>query len=184
MTTKTQSIAEVIRNRRSIKSGYLPTEVKEETVVSLLKDAAWAPNHGLREPWRFILVTEDRKEAYIDAVLAAYGADRHEAIRKGHVGVPAFLIAIMNEDPRQKIREENFAAVSCMLQNFQLLAWEQNLGTCWKTPNHILEPKFHAGLGVDKGEKVIGIIQLGYFDPEVPLKDRKRTPIEEKVTKF
>lgn len=56
------NIAKTIRERRSIKAGYIDKEVTQETVLNLLEDAVWAPNHGLREPWRFIFVPADRRK--------------------------------------------------------------------------------------------------------------------------
>lgn len=179
-----QSISAVIRERISIKSNYLPLEVKEEDVVTLLNDAVWAPNHGLREPWRFLFVSEERREAFIQTVLACCEAKTHEKVRLKLADVPAFLVAIMPEDPRQKIWEEDFAAISTLIQNLQLLGWEKELGMVWKTPNYIYDPKFRRAIGVQNGEKIVGILQLGYFDPAQHVKDRKRTNALEKLTSF
>jgi nitroreductase len=179
-----QSISAVIRERISIKSNYLPLEVKEEDIVTLLNDAVWAPNHGLREPWRFLFVSGERKDAFIQTVLACYEAKAHEKVRSKLADVPAFLVAIMPEDPRQKIWEEDFAAISTLIQNLQLLGWEKELGMVWKTPNHMYDPKFRRALGVQNGEKIVGILQLGYFDPALHVKDRKRTNALEKLSSF
>ncbi|PWA10090.1 nitroreductase [Pueribacillus theae] len=184
MNETIQSISKVIRDRRSIKKGYLPTEVSEDVIVSLLNDAVWAPNHKLREPWRFIFVSNDRKEAFIKSILACYSHDQHEQMRKKFADVPAFLVAIMKIDPRQKQWDENFAATSCLIQNLQLLAWEKDIGMVWKTPQHIYDPKFYDGLGVEKDEKIIGIIQIGYFDKSVKAPPRNRTDAKEKLTLF
>lgn len=51
--TQQNSVAEIIKERRSIKlfkKDPLPQGLLEE----LLNVAVWAPNHGVREPWRFI----------------------------------------------------------------------------------------------------------------------------------
>lgn len=179
-----QSIAAVIRERTSIKSNYLPNEVKEEDVVTLLNDAVWAPNHGLREPWRFLFVSGERKGAFMQTVLSCYEAKAHEKIISKLSDVPAFLIAIMPEDPRQKIWEEDFAAICTLIQNLQLLGWEKQLGMVWKTPNHMYDPKFRRAIGVQNGEKVVGILQLGYFDPNMNKKERKRTYAKDRLTAF
>lgn len=180
-----QSIAEIIRGRTSVKAGYLEKEVSQDLVVSLLRTAVWAPNHGLREPWRFIFVAGERKQDFIDVAVSCHEKSKQEGMREKLSRVPAFLIVIMKEDPRQKQWEENFAATSCMLQNFQLLAWEQNLGTVWKTPQHIHDPKFRNALGVQFGEKIVGILHIGYFDKQlVAKKVRKRTDPAEKLVVF
>lgn len=181
----TKTIAEVVKERTSVKTGYINKEVSKELVLSLLDDAVWAPTHGLREPWRFIFVSGDRKEAFIEAILQCHEVGKRDVVRNKFVDVPAFLVVIMNEDPRQKVWEEDFAATSCMLQNFQLLAWDQDLGAVWKTPNHIYDPKFRNALGVEPGEKIVGVLNIGYFDKEIVAKKvRKRTNPAEKMTAF
>ncbi len=57
---KVTSLKETIRNRRAVKKGYTNKEVTEELVKELLSDATWAPTHGMREPWRFVFVHQDR----------------------------------------------------------------------------------------------------------------------------
>lgn len=178
------SIAEVIRDRRSIKSGYIDKEVEKDLIVSLLNDAAWAPNHGVREPWRFIFISNERKDAFLESILACFPKNQHEQMFNKFKDVPAFLIAIMKTDPRQKQWEENFAATSCFIQNLQLLAWEKELGMVWKTPNFIYDPRFYAELDIDQDEKIIGMIQIGYFDKNARVPKRERTDIREKLTFF
>lgn len=180
----TNSIADVIRNRTTVKTGFIDKEVNQELVLSLLEDAVWAPNHKNREPWRFIFVSGERKGDFIEAVLECQEPAKHAARRKFEE-VPAFLIAVMDADPRQKVWEEDFAATSCLLQNFQLLAWEKELGVCWKTPAHIHDPKFRSAIGVKPGEKIIGVLHLGYFDKDiVGRRKRERTNPVEKLTAF
>lgn len=185
MIDTSKTITDIIKGRTSVKTGYIDKEVSQDLVLSLLNDAVWAPTHGLREPWRFIFVARERKEAFIETVLQLHDKEKHETVRKKFVDVPAFLVVVMNEDPRQKVWEEDFAATSCMLQNLQLLAWEQDLGIVWKTPNHIYDPKFREALGIQGGEKIVGILNIGYFDKNIAVKNnRKRTNPVEKMIAF
>ncbi|MCM3112340.1 nitroreductase family protein [Lederbergia lenta] len=181
----TKSIVDVIRERTSVKTGYIDKEVSQELILSLLENAVWAPTHGVREPWRFIFVSGERKEAFIETILQCHPVNNHENVRSKFDNVPAFLVVVMNEDPRQKVWEEDFAATSCMLQNLQLLAWNQDLGMVWKTPNHIYDPKFRHALGVEGGEKIVGVLNIGYFDKEIVAKKaRKRVKPAEKMSAF
>ncbi|RST77409.1 nitroreductase [Siminovitchia acidinfaciens] len=181
----TNSIADVIRNRTTVKTGFIDKEVSQDLVLSLLEDAVWAPNHKNREPWRFIFVSGERKDAFIDAVLECQEPAKHASTRRKFEEVPAFLVTVMNADPRQKVWEEDFAATSCLLQNFQLLAWEKELGVCWKTPVHIHDPKFRSAIGVEPGEKIVGVLHIGYFDKEITARrKRERTNPAEKMTSF
>lgn len=181
----TNSIADIIRDRTTVKTGFINKEVGQDLVLSMLEDAVWAPNHKNREPWRFIFVSGERKDAFIEAVLECQEPAKHASTRRKFEEVPAFLIIVMNADPRQKVWEEDFAATSCLIQNFQLLAWEKDLGVCWKTPAHIHDPKFRSGIGVEPGEKIVGVLHIGHFDKEITaLRKRERTNPVEKMTVF
>ncbi|BAB04022.1 nitroreductase [Halalkalibacterium halodurans] len=175
-------LANVIKERRSIKNGYLDQEVPLELVEQLLEVAVWAPTHGLREPWRFIFVSSEQKETFVAQLVQTFPKEMQENRRNYFSQPAAFLIVVMQEDPRQKQWEEDFGAVSSLIQNFQLLAWEQKLGVVWKTNPHIYDPKVRDLVGVAPGEKIVGFLHLGYFD-EVP-KAMPRTSVKEKLTVY
>ncbi|RWZ60356.1 nitroreductase [Halobacillus fulvus] len=175
-------LAKIIKERRSIKTGYLNRDVPTELVKELLEGAKWAPTHGLREPWRFIYIPSEEKESFVEDLVQTFPRDMQENRRNYFSQPAAFLIPVMKEDPRQKQWEENFGAISCLIQNFQLLAWEQQLGCVWKTNPQIHEPRVRELLGVEQGEKIVGFLHLGFFDHEP--KDKPRTPIDEKFTVY
>ncbi|MFX4631772.1 nitroreductase family protein, partial [Acinetobacter baumannii] len=87
-------------------------------------------------PWRFLFVPSEKKEAFVEKLITVYPAETHPARREMYNQPAAYLIVIMPEDPRQKQWEEDFSAVCALIQNFQLLAWERNLGVVWKTNQH------------------------------------------------
>lgn len=178
------SISKVIRERRSIKKGYKTDAVPEELILSLLNDAVYAPTHGLREPWRFMFVSSENKQAFIDKLVPVLPADIQQSRRDYFNEPAAFLVVIMKEDPRQKQWEEDFSATCALIQNFQLLAWEQGLGVVWKTNQHNWDPKARHVLGVQPGEKIVGFLHLGFFDPADTPKATPRTPAEQKFTRF
>ncbi|TRY25873.1 nitroreductase [Brevibacillus sp. LEMMJ03] len=178
------SIAKIIRERRTIRS-FTNEPVTKELIIDLLNDAVWAPTHGLRQPWRFLFVSTDEKERFIEYLLQAFPNDQQDKMRTYfHAQASAFLIVIMSEDPRPKQWEEDFAASAAMIQNFQLLAWERKLGVVWKTNNHNWDPKVRQLLGVKPGEKIVGFLHLGFFDSEQIPEPKPRTPAEEKLTLF
>ncbi|WP_027964425.1 nitroreductase family protein [Halalkalibacillus halophilus] len=180
---KTKSdLVRTIRERRSIKSGYTDKAVPQELIQELLNHAIWAPTHGVREPWRFIFVPTDQKDIFVDRLVETFPEDMQENRRNYFSQPAAFLIVIMKEEPEQKKWEENFGAVSSMIQNFQLLAWEEELGVVWKTNPHIYEPKVRSLLGVEEDEKIAGFIHMGYFEEAPPAKER--SALDQKFTVY
>ncbi|WP_082795360.1 nitroreductase [Alkalihalobacillus trypoxylicola] len=179
---KTQSISDIIRERRSIRD-FKPDPIDKDVIVSLLNDAVYAPNHGKREPWRFILFEGEGKKTFAEAVIDTYSPEQREKkatdMAAYYQNIPYHLIVVMPEDPRQKKWEEDICATSALIQNFQLLAWEKEIGVCWKTNLYSLEPSFREKVGVEPGEKIVGVLHIGYFE-KIP-KAKKRTLVEEKL---
>ncbi|MDM5187217.1 nitroreductase [Bacillus sp. DX4.1] len=184
MTTYT-SIANVIKERRSIRK-FTDKAVEKELLIELLNDATWAPNHRHREPWQCKLFIGEGRKTLVEAVLNSFTDEERE--KRGQIlsdrfmSTPAQIVVYMDEDPRQVQRDEDYAAVCAFMQNFQLLAWERGLGVVWKSGGLNYNPIFMEGIGLTKGQRIVGILHLGYFDkaPE----GKERTPITEKLEVF
>ncbi|WP_432363531.1 nitroreductase family protein [Sporosarcina sp. UB5] len=182
------SVREAIISRRSVKN-FNGQSVDLENILSVLEDARWAPNHGLRNPWRFIVAADEEYVKFQD-VLKEYGVPKWKELSEEELekkmrnfrAPGAVVFVVVQEDVRQKERLEDFAAASALIQNAMLLAWDKGIGTCWKTPPFIDHPKFREELGVKTGERIISMLQFGYYD-DIP-KGRKRTPLEDIVTVY
>ncbi|MCM3170941.1 nitroreductase [Paenibacillus sp. MER 99-2] len=178
-------VAQTITDRRTIRQ-FKSTPVPQELLLSLLNTANWAPNHGLREPWRYIQFSGDSRHLFTEAVLDALSADdrrRYEESRRAEYAIiPLHLIVVMKEDPRPKQWIEDFGAVCSWIQSFQLAAWEQGLGVVWKTNAYQFSPNFREMAGVQPGERIVGLLHIGY--PEVIPQPRPRTAAEDKLTIF
>ncbi|MDT3426324.1 nitroreductase [Paenibacillus forsythiae] len=171
------AVAAAIRERRSIKQ-FKPDPLPEGVLEELLNIAVWAPNHGLREPWRFIAFQGDGSrflaEAAFSFVKRAFADPEVAAKRKEYISnIPLTLLVVMPEDPRQREWDEDYAAVSALVQNFQLAAWEKGIGTIWKTDPYLYAPEFRSKVGVKLGEKIVAMLHAGY--PEIIPDSRPRT---------
>ncbi|MGJ9385911.1 nitroreductase family protein, partial [Salipaludibacillus sp. CF4.18] len=99
-----EGIAKIIRERRTIRD-LKPDPVSVDLIVDILNDAVWAPNHGLREPWRFLLFHGTGKDRFVEAGKDAtssedrekYGNKKDDYFRN----VPIHLVVIMKEDLRE-----------------------------------------------------------------------------------
>ncbi|MFA4132159.1 MULTISPECIES: nitroreductase [unclassified Brevibacillus] len=176
MESSLYPIAQAIRDRRTIKK-FKADPIPLELIRELLDVAVWAPNHGLREPWRFVLYMEEGKRVVVDAILQNAMKKRDPELL---LRVPAYLLVIVNEDSRQREREEDYAAACTLIQNFQLAAWERGLGVVWKTEPFTYQVGFLQAVGVRAEEKLVGMLQLGF--PEVIPEARARTAANDKLT--
>lgn len=188
MNEQSLSIRDAILQRRSIKN-FNGQPVERETLISVLNDAKWAPNHGNREPWRLVVAC-GKEITELHDLLREFGVPKWKELSeedlvknmKKFTSPGGYAFIIVPEDARQKERLEDYAAASAYIQNAQLLAWDLGIGSCWKTPPFIDAPKFRQVMGVKPGERIISMLQFGYFD-EMP-KAKQRKDSEEFITFF
>ncbi|MFC5701021.1 nitroreductase [Cohnella faecalis] len=158
-------VAQLIRDRRTVRQ-FREDPVPQLLITKLLDIACWAPNHGFREPWRFIQYRGEARRTFAESVVATFSAEEKE--KNGdrrlayYMDIPVHLIVVAKEDPRAKQREEDFAAVCCWIQNFQLAAWERGLGVVWKTNPYLHAPAFRETVGVHAGERIAAVLHVGY----------------------
>lgn len=188
MSEQSLTVKEAIRGRRSIKL-FNGQPVDREDLIEIINTAVWAPNHGNRQPWRIILACDAGLDAVKELIREYAVPDWKElseevlAKKMQKFATPgAYAFVIVPQDVRQKERYEDFAAASGFIQNIQLLAWDEGIGACWKTPNWIDHPKFRTSLGVKPEERIISMLQFGYFDT-IP-QEKPRKSAEEIVTFF
>ena len=175
------SVREAIIGRRSIKK-FNGQPVDREVLMSIIDDATWAPNHKNREPWRLVVACGeemfDLHRLLRDTAIPRWKELSEDALEKQmqKFTLPgAYAFVIVPEDMRQKQRLEDFAAASILIQNIQLIAWDYGIGSCWKTPDFLDDPEFRKALGVKPGERIISLLQLGYFDDIPKAVERKKS---------
>ena len=188
MNEQALSVRDAIVNRRSVKN-FNGQPVDLDDIVAVLDDARWAPNHGNRNPWR-VIVAANKEYVKFQNVLREYGVPKWKELSeedlekqmKKFTSPGAVVLVIVPEDVRQKERLEDYAAASSFIQNVMLIAWDKGIGTCWKTPPFLDNPKFREELGIKPEERIISMLQFGYFD-DIP-KNRVRKPLEDFVTYY
>ncbi|WP_128101800.1 nitroreductase [Paenibacillus sp. DCT19] len=182
----TSAMETLIRKRRTIRQ-FNGKRLTKETILQLLDAAVWAPVHSRKEPWRFILFMEEGRKQFSDAVLYTFSKEERERwaekLEKDYCdSMQAHLLVVIDADPRQRVWEDAVGAASALIQNIQLLAWEQEIGVVWKTNEYNFDPDFYARTGVRTGERIIGTLHLGYFDSNKVPKPRPRTPVHQLLT--
>lgn len=180
------AIEKTIRERRTVNQ-FSSKPVPTELVLELLEAAVWAPFHSRKEPWRFILFAGEGRRQFSDAVLSTYPDDKRQQLGEKVAQiycheVPVHLVVLIDEEPRWKEWEEALCAASALIQNLQLLAWEREIGMVWKTNDYNWNPLYREGIGVKPGQKVVGTLHMGYFDPARVRRARPRTPVSELLT--
>lgn len=174
-----ESLAHTIRNRRSIRS-FKPETVPSEVILDMLETAVYAPNHRLTEPWRFIYAASEAGKAkladsyvsFFKKIKDDFNEEKERNMRKNLSAVPGFLLVVLKEDENEFTRNDDFAALSGMIQNLQLLAHENGIGMVWKSGRIMYDKQVHQDFGLADNERFAAIIQTGYPDEQPKAKER------------
>ncbi|MBY8914360.1 nitroreductase [Bacillus sp. YC2] len=183
------SLKNTIRNRRSIRS-FKPETVSSDVILDMLETAVYAPNHRLTEPWRFIYVASEAGKvklansyvSFFRKIKDDFNEEKEQNMRKTIAAVPGFLLVVLKEDENEFTRNDDFAAVSGMIQNLQLLAHENGIGMVWKSGRILYDKQVHQDFGLADNERFAAVIQTGY--PDEQPKAKERTPASRLFTEM
>lgn len=156
-------IIDAIYSRRNIKS-FKADPVSMEQISKWLQAGTMAPNHKMTEPWEVYVVGAETREKL-----------NHKA---NFFNAPVVLAILSKHGATEVETVENAYATACFVQNFNLAAWEDGVGTFWSSVGNA--QKNRDILGVQDGYDVIGVFGVGY--PKEVNEPKERKPIEEKIT--
>jgi nitroreductase len=181
-------VTELIRNRRSIAPEHFGSrKVHREQVELMLNNASWAPNHGLTQPWRFVVMNDQSKIELAEVAFfcATNGKDPNDINlnkvqrMKDRILTSSVVIALnMHRDPAQKVPEwEEVAAMGAAVQNLHLTATAYGLAGFWATPSVIQHPAMRDFLQLSEGVTCLGFFYLGYLKEDGEFKSHRK-PLE------
>ena len=163
-----QTVADVIRSRRTSMYVDPDREVPVELVERLCELATWAPAHKRTWPWRFALFTGEGRarlgETMVaDMVAADLGDEEKRAKTAGkYLRTPATLVVGCEPHPNEMLHLENRDAVAAAIQNLMLGATALGVATFWSTPA-LTRPRRVLDLcGFDADDRLVGIVYLGW----------------------
>ncbi|MCM3118070.1 nitroreductase [Neobacillus sp. MER 74] len=154
---------DAIKTRRNIKK-FKSMEIDQNLIDTWLEAASMAPNHRMTEPWEiFFIGTETRERLN----------------HKTNFGNAPIVFMVLSKQGATSVEtEENAMATACFIQNFNLAAWAEGVGTFWSSIG--ITQKNREILRVPDGYDIIGVLGVGY--PEVIPEPKPRTPIKNKIS--
>lgn len=162
---------DVIRRRLSVRA-YKPDPVPEEVLMRILEAARLAPSAKNYQPWRFIVVTDEKIRQ--ELVPACRG-------QSFIAQAPVVICACAIEEQAWKGMGGYWSAaevdVTIALEHIILAATAEGLGTCWI--GAFIEAEVKRVLQIPEGVKPVALTPLGY--PAQEPKPRPRKALEEIV---
>jgi len=161
-------VLDAIQNRRSVVR-FEETPIDEEKIKAILEAGRWAPSWLNKQPWSFIVVTDQKiKERLSEVVPTLFTLGLKEA--------PACIVIAVDtkEEPHHFI--EDGAAAS---QNMALAAYSLGLHSCWigiydiEGQKGSAEEKVREILEIPKAHRVISLLPIGRARHKIQKKERK-----------
>ena len=164
-------------------TGMGPSPAEMERILTI---AARVPDHGKLQPWRFVLVGADQREALAGLLLAALAKElpdagpihREKEVSFAHY--PGQLVVLLSapvRDHKIPVFEQELSAGAAgmnLLLAAHALGYVGGWVTGWRTYSPEVERGFCA-----VGERIAGFIFIG--KPERPLEERPRPELTDVV---
>ncbi|HVJ07827.1 MAG TPA: 5,6-dimethylbenzimidazole synthase [Acidisarcina sp.] len=191
-----------IRERRDVRSDFLPDPLPQDLLLRLLGAAHQAPSVGLMQPWRFLVIEsrtirEEIFEIFQDASAQehqTYSGEREQLYSRltlqGILTAPVNLCVVCDSDSsrghslgRHTMPETALYSAVCAIQNLWLAARAEGVGVGWVS---ILHPeRVKAVLKIPASMTLVGYFCMGFvknFAPEPELEQagwERRLNLEE-----
>jgi 5,6-dimethylbenzimidazole synthase len=192
------AVYRAIRERRDVRSGYLPSPLENGVLLRLLDAAHMAPSVGLMQPWRFILVRDAAQRARVheiftrarEAAAALYAGDRRELYARlkleALLEAPQHLCVVCDANSEQghalgrhSMAETPAYSVVCAIQNLWLAARAESIGVGWVS---ILDPVAMKDLlRIPPEVELVAYLCIGYVEEFAPCPDLERVGWEERA---
>jgi nitroreductase len=141
----------------------------DDELEQILRAATTVPDHGRLQPWRLVVVREDARGAFGDALAAAAG--RHDGnldggraakIRAKAFEAPVLVALAARVRKKSSVpRWEQVASAACMGYVVTLAAHELGIGAIWKTSRHLDGKEIRRVLDLGRADVPLGWVNLG-----------------------
>jgi nitroreductase len=171
---------ELIKTRRTVHS-YLSTKISEEILTSAIEAAIHAPNHKTTWPWFFIRLKPETRNRLAELQVQAKAKKASEpmsdiaktAVRAKFLESPETLIVGIKKSADPARLKEDYASLSCAIQNLSLYLWSENIGTKWSTGGLTKMPEAYKILGLSQDtHEIDGLIFIGHAKGASPKPER------------
>jgi nitroreductase len=158
-------VYECLRDRRTVRR-FKPEPVPEATLTRILSAARWAPSSRNQQPWHLVVIKNREILAQIGQI-AGTGS---------FVADAPLAIALLMENADQPQMDGGRA-----LQQMEIMAWSEGLGTCFVTLREDEREKIAGLLDIPANLVLITILPFGYRADDFEGRGVPRKPLSEMV---
>lgn len=162
----TMSLVDVVLSRRSIRR-YEEKKVPRDVLEKILEAGRLAPSAGNRQPWHFIVVTDDEIKQKLSHRKWTW-----------FVKDSAFTVVGCGYTGDAYSRRKSTIDTAIALQNMVIAALALGVGSCWIGDFEQKEVK--KLFNIPQDWKVIALVSFGY--PTEQPESKRRKPLEEIVS--
>ena len=154
-----------LKNRRTVRQ-FKPTKIPQETLLKILNAARWAPSSRNQQPWDLIVVKNKTNLVKIGRI----------ATTGSFIADAPLAIAILMKNAEQPQMDAGRA-----LQQMEIMAWSEGLGTCFVTLSENERKDIVDLLEIPADTKLITILPFGYPPDDFRGKGIPRKPLSKMV---
>jgi len=183
-------VLDAINARHSVRS-FEERAVPEDVLKELVEVAVKAPSAMNRQPWRFYVVSSKVVRDKVAELLGKYLDSERDSVDKlrpelkntlydfyRNLGGCQNIVFVFRKNadcgPKDVVRLNDFASISCAVENFMLAAVEKGLGTCWVGSFRDRKDEIAKLVGAEDEELVASVL-VGYPSKDfVPMKRSKK----------
>ena len=158
-------VYECLRDRRTVRR-FKPEPVPDATLTRILNAARWAPSSRNQQPWHLVVIKNRETLAQIGQI-AGTGS---------FVADAPLAIALLMESADQPQMDGGRA-----LQQMEVMAWSEGLGTCFVTLREDEREKVAGLLDIPANLVLITILPFGYRSDDFEGRGVPRKPLSEMV---
>jgi coenzyme F420-0:L-glutamate ligase/coenzyme F420-1:gamma-L-glutamate ligase len=204
ISKRADDLATLVRNRRSVRS-YQDRTVERALLEQMLEAARWAPSPHGRQPWRFVVLTQQQPKQRLAEHMgeiwrANLQMDRQSEqtvnirLEKSHqrilrapaIIIPCLYLVDLDRYPDQK-RQANevtmaIQSLGAAVQNMLLMAYDLGLDTGWMCAPLFCPEAACTALDLEKQLMPHALITVGYAAAD-PVR-RPRLPLDRLIVRF
>jgi len=160
-----QTLAFLARRRSAAALTLTAPAPSDEDLAVLLRLATRVPDHGKLAPWRFVILRDEAKRRFTEALerIARPRPDGAKLIAKlSKIKAPPLTVAVISRATAGDIPEwEQRLSAGAVCMTLVIAAGAMGFGANWITDWYAYDPEANALLGLAEGERVAGFVHLG-----------------------